>query len=105
MTIPQTPNFEKELDKIIEELRIYFDTNKINSFLLAHTKISQLFTTKLQHDLDNHVSSKKEIKVDMNPDLLQQMKLFNENINKLNTLKINEIKNNGEKKNDNKPIL
>lgn len=93
-------NWETEFDKLVEQLRKPFSTNKIQEFLQIHIRLNQLFTSKLQAHLDKKGHTIMEYKIDSNPVLMDKIDLFNERLNSFLAL---EDKKNQEAKKPEEP--
>jgi len=74
------PDWEEEYERLVREMTKYFNENRIQEFLITHLRISQLFTNKLQHIIDNTEHITYEYKLDANPELMKKLDEFNTNL-------------------------
>ena len=79
------PDWEGELESLMQRMKNFFLKNRINEFLQMHHQINVLFSNKLQSVIDKkpepHATMDYNFNVD--PSLVKKIETFNENMSKL----------------------
>ena len=82
----KNPDFDGELDELINRVKSFFAKKRINEFLQAHHQISVLFTKKLQFLIDEKAEDGKQVmeyNLNVDPEIIAKIDTFNQNLSKL----------------------
>ena len=77
-------SYEKDLANLFKNIKNAFDTAKIQDFLLAHQKLSQLYTKHIQEIIDEKNKITQEINFNVDDETMEEIKTFNDNMVKFN---------------------
>src|SRR3989304_8071606 len=81
-------NIEQEYNKTVAQMGVAWERNEINAFLTVHQRLVQLFTIKLQEEINKKEGKTvSEINFNVDENIMKEIKTFNENVSKLHPMK------------------